>query len=121
MKKASVALLVVVCLSAFGLLAKGNSEEPEQDSIFSSSLHYTTGGMSYWYDKSRGGLETITGVPYDSPKLDCLNCHISSCDKCHKTEADKKVFYSAKAAMNQGICLSCHKREAAVAGIDKAA
>jgi hypothetical protein len=121
MKKALAVPVLVVCFVIFGLFANGNSEEPGQDSMFSSSLHYTTGGMSYWYDKSRGGLETVTGVPYDSPKLDCLNCHISSCDKCHKSEADKKFFYSAKAAMNQGICLSCHKREAAVAGIDKAA
>jgi len=122
MKKVLLVTVVVACFLAFGLLAQGNSEEPKKDdSFFSRSLHYTTGGMSYWYDKSMGGLETLTEIPYDSPKLDCVNCHIASCDKCHKTETDKKYFYSAKAALNQDICLSCHKREAVVAKIDKEA
>ena len=122
MKKASAVLFLAVWLISVAFLVDVNSEEPGKGkSFFSTSLHYTTGGMSYWYHKDRGGLETVTDIPYDSPKLDCLNCHISTCDRCHKTEADGKMFYSAKAAASAGVCLSCHKREAAVANIDKAA
>ncbi|MEW6584434.1 MAG: hypothetical protein AB1442_02355 [Nitrospirota bacterium] len=92
----------------------------KEDNFFKSSLHYTTGGMAYWYDKDNGGLEALTGVPYDSPKLDCLNCHVASCDRCHKTETDKKLSYSAAAARNRDMCLSCHKRARAIMNIDKA-
>ncbi len=93
-------------------------EISKEENFFNSSLHYTTRGMAYWYDKSRGGLETLTGIPYTSPKLDCLNCHVSSCDRCHKTEIDKKFYYSIKTAQNQDICLSCHKREKTIKQID---
>jgi hypothetical protein len=75
--------------------------------------------MAYWYDKSQGGLETITGVPYE--ELGCKNCHVSSCDVCHKIEKDGKAFYLNAAAKNQDMCLKCHAREAAIMNIDKKA
>jgi hypothetical protein len=75
--------------------------------------------MAYWYAKEKGGLETLTGIPYASPKLDCANCHIKSCDQCHKTVEGEKSFYTAKAARNQDICLTCHKREKTIMQIDK--
>lgn len=122
MKKGFVIMTAVLILTALWFWGNLYAEEAKKEgSLFQSSLHYSTRGMAYWYDKDRGGLETISGIPYDSPKLDCLNCHITSCDKCHRVEADKKFSYSAKAARNQEICLSCHKREAVVAKIDKAA
>jgi hypothetical protein len=90
-----------------------------QECIFKSSLHYTAEGMAYWYDKSQGGLETITGVSYND--LGCKNCHISSCDVCHKTEVDGKLVYSNDPAMNQDMCLKCHAREASIMKINKKA
>lgn len=120
MKKVSVILLMAISFIALGLFGKTYSEEiKKEDCFFLSSLHHTTRGMAYWYDKNNGGLETLTGVPYS--KLDCQNCHVSSCDACHKTEIDKKLSYSIKAAQNKEICLHCHKRAASIMKIDKAA
>ena len=72
----------------------------------------------YWYDKANGGLETLTGIPYSSPKLDCLNCHVKSCDVCHKTAEGDKLSYKAATAKNQEVCLQCHKREKTIMKID---
>lgn len=94
------------------------AETKNQSSFFNSSLHYTTRGMAYWYDKENGGLETHTGLPYLSGKLDCVNCHIGSCDVCHKTIDGNKAVYTVKAARNQDVCLNCHKRERTIMKID---
>ncbi|MEW6001405.1 MAG: hypothetical protein AB1638_01955 [Nitrospirota bacterium] len=96
-----------------------SQEIKKEDLFFFSSLHYTTKGMAYWYDKANGGLETIVGIPY--AKLDCQNCHIPACDTCHKKVIDGKAFYSKEAARNQEICLHCHKREATIMQIDRTA
>jgi hypothetical protein len=95
------------------------SQEVEKaNGVFkSSSLHYTVRGMSYWYDKSQGGLETITGIPYAN--LKCNNCHVENCDVCHIAEKDGKFFYTNEASNNQEMCLKCHGREAAIRNIDK--
>lgn len=95
------------------------AEETKEESIFQSSLHHTTRGMAYWYDKDNGGLETLTGIPYS--KLACSHCHVSSCDKCHKISLNGKFAYSTEAARNEEICLECHAREAAIKKIDVAA
>jgi hypothetical protein len=73
--------------------------------------------MAYWYDKNNGGLEILTGIPYS--KLDCRNCHTTSCDSCHKAETDKKLSYSTKIAQNMDTCLHCHKREKEIIKLDK--
>jgi hypothetical protein len=83
---------------------------------FPSSLHHTTRGMAYWYDKSRGGLETLTNIPY--AKLGCKNCHVSSCCRCHVAGESPKAFYSAAASRHQTMCLECHSREAITRKID---
>jgi len=81
MKKGMVILLTAACFIALGLFVNAYSEEiKKEECFFLNSLHYTTRGMAYWYDKANGGLETLTGIPYSSPKLDCLNCHVKSCD-----------------------------------------
>lgn len=118
MKKLFLQILSFALVIGFLAPSADTSEIEKEDSFFKTSLHYTTRGMAYWYDKSRGGLETLTGIPYTSEKLDCLNCHVSSCDRCHKTEVDKRLYYSVKTAQNQDICLSCHKREKAIKQID---
>ncbi|MDD5153871.1 MAG: hypothetical protein PHR03_04280 [Desulfovibrionales bacterium] len=107
--------VVVLGMAVFSF-AQGIKKE---DCFFSSSLHATAGGMSYWYDKSRGGLEIITGVPYSD--LGCKNCHVSSCDACHNKEANGKLTYSVETAKNQEKCLSCHAREGVIMKIDREA
>lgn len=89
-----------------------------KDCAFLSSLHHTAKGMGYWYDKQNGGLETITGVPYS--QLGCGNCHVATCDGCHRSEADGKITYTVATAKDQAKCLTCHAREAAVMKTDKA-
>jgi len=119
MKRGLILALTAGCFITLALFANAYSEDvKKEDCFFLKSLHYTTGGMAYWYDKANGGLETLTGIPYASPKLDCLNCHVKSCDACHKTSEGQKSFYTVKAA-NQETCLKCHKREMTVMKIDK--
>lgn len=113
-----IVVFLVMCLPMSHAAKVCAEDIKKEDCFFLSSLHYTTRGMAYWYDKDRGGLETITGIPYDSPKLDCTSCHVRSCDVCHKTVAGDKSMYSAEAARNQDICLNCHKRERTIMKID---
>ena len=117
----NVISLVLTLIIFFGFTATLFSQETEKPVCFfkSSSLHYTASGMEYWYDKSQGGLETITGVPYND--LGCKNCHIESCDVCHKAEKDGKLIYSNEAAKNQDMCLKCHAREASIMKINQKA
>jgi len=118
--KRVIVLFSVLCVMTVGMLVTAYSEDiKKEDCFFLSSLHYTTRGMAYWYDKANGGLETLTGIPYSSSKLDCLNCHVASCDVCHKTVEGEKSFYTAKAAQNQEMCLNCHKRERTIMKMDK--
>jgi hypothetical protein len=120
MKRIFIILLTVLGLITSGFLVQVYSEDiKKEDCFFLSSLHYTSRGMAYWYDKANGGLEILTGIPYASPKLDCINCHVKSCDVCHKTVTGDKSSYSVKAAQNQDICLNCHKREKTIMKIDK--
>ncbi|HYA11773.1 MAG TPA: hypothetical protein VEF37_02170 [Thermodesulfovibrionales bacterium] len=120
MKKIVVIQLFVFILFAVGLLGTINGEEPKKEEpFFNSSLHYTSRGMAYWYDKANGGIETLTGIPYS--QLPCQHCHVSSCDTCHKTKTDERFAYSTGVARNQEICLGCHSREASILKIDKAA
>jgi hypothetical protein len=120
MKRVVFILLTAACFITLIMLVTAYSEDKKSgDCFYLNSLHYTTRGMAYWYDKANGGLETLTGIPYSSPKLDCLNCHVKSCDVCHKTGEGEKVSYSLKAAQNQETCLKCHKREKTIMKLDK--
>ena len=116
MKPISFSMIVTILF----LFLSGSSFSQETKSpecMFKSSLHYTVRGMSYWYDKENGGLEKITGVSYES--LACQNCHVASCDMCHKTEIDGKAVYSSEVAKNQDMCLKCHARETAIMKINQ--
>ncbi|MEW6054149.1 MAG: hypothetical protein AB1552_10255 [Nitrospirota bacterium] len=116
-------LLLLLCISCLlgsaGVHSVYPGEMTKEDCFYLSSLHYTTRGMAYWYDKKNGGLETLTGIPYTSDRLDCISCHVSSCDTCHKTGNGSAQAYSVKEARNQEICLRCHKREKTIMKIDK--
>lgn len=116
--KIYIVLFLIICFPMSHVAKVCAENIKKDDCFFLSSLHFTTRGMAYWYDKERGGLETITGIPYDSPKLDCLSCHVKSCDVCHKTVTGDKSTYSTEAARNQDICLNCHKRERTIMKID---
>lgn len=105
---------LVVAMSCY---AQGMNED---NCFYLKSLHATTRGMAYWYDKANGGLETIVGVPYS--QAGCAKCHVSSCDNCHKQVVNGKAQYSAEAAKNQEKCMGCHGREAfMIMKIDKEA
>ncbi len=114
----SIVLGIIVGLAAaIPSFAQGMNEE---NCFYLKSLHATARGMAYWYDKANGGLESITGIPYS--QTGCAECHISSCDTCHKQTVKGKAYYSIKEAKNQKKCLSCHSREAfMIMKIDKEA
>jgi hypothetical protein len=120
MKKILVIHLIVFVLIVIGYYGKATSEEKKKEEpLFSSSLHYTGRGMVYWYDKANGGLEILTGIPYSN--LDCKNCHVTSCDVCHKTVIEGKPIYSKMVAREKETCLECHTQLAYLIKIDKAA
>lgn len=87
-----------------------------EDCPFSNSLHRTSEGMRFWYEE-RGGFANITHIPYASDKLDCQNCHVTSCGVCHTKKEGKKCFYDSGKAAKMDTCLACHKREKATFGI----
>src|SRR4030043_426333 len=120
MKKIVVIQLIVFILIAAGFYGKAISEEKKKEEpLYNSSLHYTGKGMAYWYDKTNCGLENLTGIPYSN--LDCKNCHVTSCDACHRTVINERPAYSKMLARKQDTCLHCHKREASILQIDSAA
>lgn len=116
MKGVVVCLLFLIFLFFYNL--NGYTANNKDDSFFKKSLHSTAGGMSFWYSKNNGGLETLTDIPYNDSRLDCVNCHISSCDRCHKIEKGRKLYYSVENAKKVEICLACHKREKAILDIN---
>lgn len=86
------------------------------ESCFSRSLHYTGGGMRYWYEEPNG-LMGITNIPYE--QLACKHCHISSCDQCHIKKDGEKCSYSVEKAKDMQTCLPCHARAKATFAIGK--
>lgn len=115
MRKIAVVLLIAIFCSTIIVFnscisAKNVTKNIDQKNcFFLSGLHYTAGGMSYWYDKKNGGFEKITGIPYDD--LTCKNCHTACCNDCHRVDKEGKVFYSVENAKNQKLCLNCHSRQ----------
>ncbi len=95
--------------------------------LLPTSLHGTTDGKKYFYSKENGGIETLTGIPYE--QLPCKGCHTlynkvegkvgqPRCESCH---IDQNFAYApVQAAVKlpnfpddgrmQG-CLSCHRRQ----------
>ncbi|MGB6064650.1 MAG: hypothetical protein WBG50_07555 [Desulfomonilaceae bacterium] len=112
---------VVLTLAFLGFaggngLAETGVMVPKHECFFLKSLHFTTNGMKFWYGKEKGGLELLTGVPYS--KLDCRNCHVSGCDRCHRTQWGKRLSYTLKTAQNPNMCLQCHSKEKAMIKVD---
>ncbi|MDH4197373.1 MAG: cytochrome c3 family protein [Candidatus Aminicenantes bacterium] len=105
MKKTTIISLAVICGM---MLAAGSAQErkwPEKN-FYETSLHATARGLAYWYAKEQGGLEKLTGVPIT--KLNCLDCHVQSCDACHAKEVAGVLVYSTEQARSQEACIACH-------------
>jgi hypothetical protein len=117
MKAFRILLAMVILLSAAAPVVAADAKAVE--AAFATSLHATSRGMAYWYDKAQGGIETVSGIPYND--LPCKNCHVASCEACHEAGADKKAEPAAANAKGQDACLGCHERMKAVAAADKAA
>jgi hypothetical protein len=111
-----VLALLIILAAAVPTLA---ADAKEVEAAFATSLHATSRGMAYWYDKAQGGIETVSGVPYGD--LPCKNCHVATCAGCHDAGADKKAEPARANARGQEVCLECHQRQAAVMAADKAA
>ena len=110
MKKFWWVYVGVLLIVFIGIYNKGFSQEKKnKENFYAASLHYYARGMAYWYSKENGGIEKLTGIPYD--KLACNHCHAKTCDKCHKTEINGKPAYSVKKAKAMKNCLKCHARE----------
>ena len=88
------------------------AQEPAHDpggNFYEKSLHFTNRGLEYWYLAKNGGLERITGIPFE--KLSCNNCHVRTCDACHVDEVNGKPTYSTQTARTEKACEKCHAME----------
>lgn len=101
----AIAILNIFCGNSF---SQENSYLPDSNNMFTKSLHYTNKGLQFIYSKEHGGLERLTERP--SSELGCAKsqCHITSCDACHKSEVNGKSIYSIDAAKNPKVCEPCH-------------
>lgn len=80
-----------------------------QDAFFDNSLHHGARGMSAAYERS-DGLFHLAKVPY--AQLDCLNCHVKTCDQCHGSEENGRFTYSVAKAKDSDTCTSqCHGKQ----------
>ncbi|MGB7002413.1 MAG: multiheme c-type cytochrome [Halobacteriota archaeon] len=55
----------------------------EEAKNFETSLHHTNRGMILEWQRGAGDFCGLNATEYFEEKA-CLNCHIESCDKCHK-------------------------------------
>jgi hypothetical protein len=78
---------------------------PAGDSFYANSLHFTNRGIVYNYDR---GLGRMTGLPANKLGCTAASCHVTSCDPCHKQEADGKAAYTVAQARSEKACAACH-------------
>ncbi len=108
MKKIVCVISLFLFLGLIGI-NKAFSQKKEKVPFYNASLHYYARGMAHWYSKESGGIENLTGIPYD--KLSCGHCHAKTCDRCHRTEKNGVPIYSVEKAKSMNTCLKCHARE----------
>jgi hypothetical protein len=101
----ALAILIIFCGNLF---SQENNYLPDSNNMFTKSLHYTFKGLQFIYSKEQGGLERLTGRPFSELGCAKSQCHITSCDVCHKSELNGKSSYSIDAAKNPKICEPCH-------------
>ena len=104
LRKSCVLLLWALAGSAFFCYSQ-ERKWPDKN-FFDNSLHHTGRGLAFWYSKERGGVEQLTGVPIT--RLNCLNCHVQSCDACHLKHTGGVPAYSVATARAQTACVECH-------------
>ncbi len=107
----SIIIIFLAALISIPISCKKSEKE-----CYMKSLHATTNGMRYWYDKE-DGFKNVSNVPYD--KLGCKNCHAESCERCH-TEKTAEGKYTKK-GISQELCLGCHSRAKVTFKIDREA
>ncbi len=104
LKKVAVfTLAAVFTVPAFGSVQE---EKPPEKNFFENSLHHTSRGLAFWYAKEQGGVERLTGAPITA--LNCLDCHVQTCDACHARKANGIQIYSTEEARSQKACIACH-------------
>jgi len=102
--------ILIALLAAVAVVGNiGQEKKTPVTNFYETSLHYTSRGLEFWYAKEQGGLERLTGVPFS--ELPCANCHVRSCDTCHKKEVEGKASYSADPALLEDACQNCHSVE----------
>jgi hypothetical protein len=109
MKKTVLIAGGFILLGLLVVLAAQEQKAPADKNFYENSLHSTSRGLEYWYSKEQGGLERITGLPFN--QLPCARCHVRTCDACHKQDVNGKPVYSTAAAKNQQVCEGCHGME----------
>jgi len=109
MKKSPFFIMAIILISAFIWGTSQEKAPPREKNFYENSLHYTNKGLEFWYSKEQGGLERITGIPFS--ELPCANCHVRTCDTCHKKEVNGKAAYSLEPAKAQEVCQNCHSLE----------
>jgi hypothetical protein len=101
--------LVLILFGSVIFLQAQVQRRDSKNNFYEQSLHYTSKGLEYWYSKANGGLERITGIPFE--KLSCNECHVRTCDTCHVLEVDGKPVYSSDRAKMETACEKCHAME----------
>lgn len=87
------------------------------EECFSRGLHATGAGQRYWYEQPDGFM-SVTGIPYDDPRLGCTSCHVKDCAACHGMSAAADAGSAAgqassiEKARQPETCLVCHHRQA---------
>ncbi len=102
-RPALATFLLSSLLHASGVLAQ---TPPANDSFYTRSLHFTTRGFAHWYAKEQGGPELITQQAFAA--LGCGDCHVGSCDTCHRKDVDGRALYSREPAKAETACAKCH-------------
>jgi len=118
MRSKGKVLLITTALGLLSMVAViALAGEGQDASFFDKSLHATGNGMRYWYEADDGFMQ-MTGIPYD--QLDCKNCHVQTCDKCHAEKQGDSYVYSDAMPHQSDTCFKCHGREKGTFGMDKA-
>jgi hypothetical protein len=76
--------------------------------FYEKSFHFSATPMRTAYEAA-DGLMQLSEVPYD--QLDCNNCHVRTCDRCHATEKNGKMSFSLEKARDMNTCISCHGKQ----------
>lgn len=102
------AVVTFLTLIAACALAQNAVAPPPGDSFYAKSLHFTHRGIEFAYSKEQGGLERITGLSASEAGCVKAKCHATSCDTCHRKDANGKPAYTLDPAVAQAACEKCH-------------